>query len=100
MERPKVGFNVPLNEWFRDELYPMAHDLLTDASFAASGLFEPAAAQAMLEQHRSGHQNYGGVIWSLVAFELWRRSEPVAQGAVLPTKTERPPEGPALVTAA
>ena len=78
----------------------MAHDLLTDASFAASGLFHSAAAQTMLEQHRSGHQNDGGAIWSLVAFELWRRSEPVAQGAAVPAKTAQPPERAALVTAA
>ena len=78
----------------------MAHDLLTDASFAASGLFDSGAAQAMLAQHRSGHQNYGGVIWSLVAFELWRRSEPVAQGAAVPAKTAQPPEGAAPATAA
>jgi len=54
----------------------------------------------MLAQHRSGHQNYGGAIWSLVAFELWRRSEPVTQGAAVPAKTAQPPERAALVTAA
>ncbi len=74
LQRSKVGFRVPLNEWFRNELYPLACDLLLDSSFRSSGLFNARSVAELLRAHRSGHEKFGNVIWCLVAFELWRRA--------------------------
>ncbi len=74
MQRPKMGFTVPLDEWFRGELYPLARDYLTDATFRQAGVFDPRIAERLIEDHRAARGNYGYPIWSLVAFEIWRRS--------------------------
>lgn len=99
MDRPKVGFRVPLNEWFRGELYPVARDVLTDSAFRQSGFFNAPVIQSMLDQHRTGRQNYGSVIWTLVAFELWRRSTEQAQPVTPRTPVEHA-AAPALELAA
>ena len=90
MDRPKVGFRAPLNEWFRHELYPVARDLLTDTAFCQSGLFNASVVQTMLDQHRTGLQNYGNALWTLVAFELWRRSIEQTRPTTVQTAVERP----------
>ncbi len=73
-ERAKVGFRVPLNEWFRGELAGLAHEMLTDRSFRESELFAPPVVQHILDVHAAQRDNFGRIIWSLMIFELWRRS--------------------------
>lgn len=71
--RRKTGFRVPLNEWLRGPLYPLAADLLTGATFSAAGIFNTGAVARLLELHRSAKAQLGNLIWRLVVFELWRR---------------------------
>ncbi len=74
LTRPKVGFTVPLNEWFRGPLRPMAYDLLTDASFRQSGLFNIDHVQQLVDRHMAGLDNHGEDIFKLLVFETWRRN--------------------------
>ncbi len=73
LARKKVGFEVPLNQWFRGPLRSMACDLLGDTRFQDSGLFSPAAVSTLLERHMNEVDNHGTELLSLVAFETWRR---------------------------
>lgn len=68
----KHGFSIPVHEWFRNELYSFAHDLLTSRSFADSGYFSKRYIEDMLSDHKRGRRDSGYQLWSLVCFQLWR----------------------------
>ncbi len=74
IKRPKVGFRVPLDEWFRGPLKSMAYDLLSDNSFRESGIFNSVAVESLIEQHMKEMSNHGSEIFSLLTFEIWRRN--------------------------
>ncbi|MBN6053694.1 asparagine synthase (glutamine-hydrolyzing), partial [Nonomuraea sp. RK-328] len=81
---PKRGFGVPLAAWLRGELRELTHDLLTDDTARARGLFSPRAVQDLLREHMAG-VDHGERLWALLQFELWHRthvvpSDPLAAG--------------------
>lgn len=80
LSRPKVGFRVPLNEWFRGELRDLASELPSASGILSSGLFDTAAVRRVVDDHLSGRDHLGGVVWSLVAFDLWWRTLHVGGG--------------------
>ena len=73
LERPKMGFGVPLASWLRTGLRPLAHDLLTDATARDRGLFDPRTVARLLSEHAGG-QDHSNRIWTLMQFELWHRT--------------------------
>ncbi len=73
LDRPKTGFGVPLAQWLRTCLRPVAWDLLTDETARSRGLFEPEAVSWLLERHDAG-ENHATRIWALLQFELWHRT--------------------------
>jgi asparagine synthase (glutamine-hydrolysing) len=70
-ERGKSGFGVPLARWFRDELQPLARELLLDTD---RGWFRPAALEQLLDEHVAGRADHGHRLWTLVMLELWHRT--------------------------
>jgi asparagine synthase (glutamine-hydrolysing) len=74
LRRPKVGFRLPIAQWFRGPLRPMVHDLLTDASFRHAGIYSPSAVERLLQRHMCERENLGNEILCLVMFETWRRN--------------------------
>ena len=71
--RSKMGFGVPLNQWFRHELKDFAHEVLLDRRSAQRGYFRPEAISALLAEHEQGRFNHGYRLWSLLILELWFR---------------------------
>ena len=73
LERRKAGFVVPLDEWFRGELRPLAEELLLagDASLRDSLDAEPV--RRLVEEHLAGREARGRQLWALVMLELWQR---------------------------
>jgi len=69
--RPKMGFGVPLDHWFRDELRPMTHDVLLSDTARCYEFFRPAAVRQMVEDHERGRFNHCYRLWTLLVFELW-----------------------------
>ncbi|MEA2484361.1 MAG: hypothetical protein QOC55_2308, partial [Thermoleophilaceae bacterium] len=69
--RPKQGFEVPIDRWLRDELAPLARDLLSRERVAKRGLFDPEAVQRLLTRHQSGVAKHGLALYSLLSLELW-----------------------------
>ena len=69
--RPKMGFNVPIDRWLRDELRDFAYDTLTATRATARGLFRPAAVRALLDDHVAGRGRHQDRIWALLMLELW-----------------------------
>jgi asparagine synthase (glutamine-hydrolysing) len=72
INRPKMGFGVPLAAWLRTELRDLSSDLLTDHTARSRGLFRPAAVARLLREHDEG-TDHSPRIWALIQFELWHR---------------------------
>lgn len=71
VDRPKSGFKVPLDVWFRDGLRDLAWDRLLSPSSFVTSVFDRAAVKAVLDQHDSGRRNEAIRIWTLLGLELW-----------------------------
>ncbi len=73
IDRPKKGFSVPLELWFRNELRELSGDLLLDGRLAQRGYFKPEAVRRMLEEHWGGTREWQNQLWSLLMLESWHR---------------------------
>ncbi|MEN6450532.1 MAG: asparagine synthase (glutamine-hydrolyzing) [Thermoguttaceae bacterium] len=73
LRRRKMGFGVPLDHWFRHELFDFAREVLFDKSTLARGLFRPEAVTHLWDEHQSARFNHGYRLWSLLFLELWQR---------------------------
>ncbi len=69
--RGKVGFGVPLDAWFRNELRPVAEELLLGG--ADRGLFRRPELERLLREHGEGRADHGHRLWCLCMLELWQR---------------------------
>ncbi|WP_067570851.1 asparagine synthase (glutamine-hydrolyzing) [Nocardia acidivorans] len=73
VDRPKVGFKVPLDEWFRGHLREMAFDLLDGPSSFVGSHFDRGAVRRLLDGHTSGARDEQPRIWTLLSLEVWHR---------------------------
>jgi asparagine synthase (glutamine-hydrolysing) len=67
--RPKMGFAVPLVEWFRGPLRTEVERVLTGDALADTGIFDRAALAVVAREHLSGQRDRSSLIWSLLMFE-------------------------------
>lgn len=70
VDRRKVGFRVPLDQWFRSDLRDNTWDRLTGGSFVAATL-DRKVVREILERHDSGRFNEESRIWTLLSLEVW-----------------------------
>ena len=70
--RGKMGFGVPLDRWFREELRPVAEDLLLAGN--DRGLFRRSELERLLGEHVSSQADHGHRLWCLCMLELWQRN--------------------------
>ncbi len=73
LRRPKKGFGIPVAAWIRGPLRPLFEELYSDAELRRAGLFQPRAAQAMLQRHLRGEADLRKPLWTLAMFQLWQR---------------------------
>ena len=71
IDRPKVGFAVPLDDWLRGPLLDWADRLLDADLIASQGFFRNAPIQKKWEQHKSGQRNCSSQLWSVLMFQAW-----------------------------
>ena len=71
--RPKVGFRVPVNEWFRGSMRSFVRDHLTRPGALANELCHRWEIDRVLAEHESGRQNHEKLIWTLVNLELFQK---------------------------
>ena len=67
--RDKMGFGVPLANWFRGPLKGRIRDTLVEGGLANSPLFDRAAIGRMVDQHVSGQREHSALIWAMLMFE-------------------------------
>ena len=71
--RPKMGFGVPLDYWFREELQQHARDVLLDRRSLERGYFAERAVRQLLADHEQERFDHSARIWALLVLELWHR---------------------------
>ncbi len=71
--RPKMGFGVPLDHWFRGSLRLLLIDTLLDPKSLHRGYFEPSAVRRLVEEHTSSRWDHSARLWLLLVFELWHQ---------------------------
>lgn len=84
VDRTKVGFKVPLDEWFRGNLRDMAFDMLTGPSSFVASHFDGRAITRLLDGHNAGARDEQPRIWTLLSLEVWHR-EFVRRNAFAPS---------------
>ncbi|MCA9554285.1 MAG: asparagine synthase (glutamine-hydrolyzing) [Myxococcales bacterium] len=88
LERKKMGFTIPLPEWFRGGLRARAEAAFFGQKGGYSGLLDTAGLRRMWYEHQLGISNHATVLWSTLMFEEWARrfmsGGDLAAGAVLP----------------
>jgi asparagine synthase (glutamine-hydrolysing) len=70
--RRKQGFGVPLARWFRGPLRSILQDALSPERLRRVGLLEPDGVANLIAEHLGGRRDHRKVLWTLLAFELWR----------------------------
>jgi len=73
LDRPKQGFGVPLDVWFRGSLSDLFGDVLGSARTRHRGYFRPAFVERIVQEHLSGRRDHTLRLWQLLVFELWHR---------------------------
>lgn len=71
LERPKMGFGIPLDAWLRGPLRDWAESLLARDVLSKSGYFDADAVRSVWQQHLSGQRSYGYRLWSVLMFQAW-----------------------------
>ncbi len=74
LNRPKMGFPVPLRSWLRGDWNTVAADVLLDARSRQRGVIDPVGVEALLRDHAAARVDATDRIWSLLNLELWFRT--------------------------
>ena len=72
--RPKAGFRVPVNEWFRGRMRDYLLDHLQGTSPLTRAYYDTRALDTVLAQHIEGRQNHEKLLWTLLNLEIWHRT--------------------------
>ena len=73
LERPKVGFRVPVDLWFRGHLRDYLRESLTGPSSMTRGYYRPQVLERLLDEHDRGQVNHEKLLWCLLNLEIWQR---------------------------
>jgi asparagine synthase (glutamine-hydrolysing) len=75
LERPKMGFGVPIDAWLRGPLKNWAGDLLNSSALGQTGLIDPAPIARNWTEHQCGVRNRQHFLWRVLMFAAWRQSQ-------------------------
>ena len=73
--RNKMGFAVPVAEWFRGPLRQPLHDALHSGTLTESGWFEPLILDRLVRRHMSGQRDYSATLWKLLMLDAFLRRD-------------------------
>jgi asparagine synthase (glutamine-hydrolysing) len=73
VNRPKMGFSIPVGEWLRGPLRPWAEDLLSPRALA-DGVLDAVAVRRWFDEFLSGRRDSQHGLWAVLQFQAWRRA--------------------------
>jgi asparagine synthase (glutamine-hydrolysing) len=86
MDRPKMGFSVPVGSWLKNELRDWAESLLSDTSLRNTGILDPRPVRRAWEDHLAGRRNMQSQLWTVLMLQSW-----MAANESVPAKPEFAP---------
>lgn len=72
IDRPKMGFGIPIGDWLRGPLRGWAENLLAESRLRNEGLFNPTLIKTQWEEHLLGHRNWQHSLWCILMLQAWR----------------------------
>ncbi len=84
IERPKMGFGIPVAEWLRGPLYELAEHYLSADRLRASGLLNVAVARQIWTRHKSRAEDNANAVWSLLMLQIWLEAHTSVQAGPSP----------------
>jgi asparagine synthase (glutamine-hydrolysing) len=75
IERPKMGFSIPVDAWIRGPLREWAEDLMSESTLRSGGYLNPVPVREKWAEHLSGRRNWQNELWCVLMFQAWLASE-------------------------
>ncbi|MEO7825530.1 MAG: asparagine synthase (glutamine-hydrolyzing), partial [Allosphingosinicella sp.] len=81
IERPKMGFGIPIHAWLRGPLKGWAEELISERRLAGEGYFRPGPIRAAWDAHQSGRANMQYQLWAILMFQSWLEGQSAPEAA-------------------
>jgi asparagine synthase (glutamine-hydrolysing) len=74
LQQKKAGFGAPADYWLANDLREMVDDLLSESTIKSRAVFNPAAVRRLVDEQRSGRQDWSAQVWQFLTLELWMQT--------------------------